>query len=90
MELSLPPPLTDQAQTLLTSQALSLVLSPQGFSFPRHWQRVDGNAKEKEKQNQKKLSSSSSFPSSQSLNIIMFPNIYHKLKPKAHFLQLIP
>lgn len=47
MNLSLPPPLTDQAQNHPTSLALSPGLSPRGFSFPHHWQRVDGNAKEK-------------------------------------------
>jgi hypothetical protein len=47
MELSLPLPLTDQAQNHLTFPAPSPGLSLQGFSFLHHWQRVDGNAKEK-------------------------------------------
>lgn len=54
MELSLPPPLTDQAQNHLTSPAPSPGLSPQGFSSLRHWQRVDENAKKKEKEKQTK------------------------------------
>lgn len=85
MELSLPPPLTDQAQNHLTSPAPSLGLSPQGFSFPHHWQTVDGNAKEKEKQKQNVFIIISSFLFIQSLNIIIFPNM-DKLKSKAHFL----
>lgn len=88
MELSLPPPLTDQAQNHLTSPAPSPGLSPQGFSSLHHWQRVDGNAKKKEKEkqtNKKHFRHLSSFPSTQSLDDIIFPNM-HKLKYKAHFL----
>lgn len=58
MESSLPPPLTDQAQNRLTSPAPSPVLSPQGFSFPHHWRRVDGNAREKKKEKENVLPSS--------------------------------
>ena len=89
MELSLPPPLKDQAQNHLIFPALSPGLSPQGSSSPHHWQSVDGNAKRKGKQTQKQTQKPfhylSSFPSIQCPDIIIFPNMC-KLKSEAHSL----